>query len=137
MPLYAKAWSVGQKNSFCPCVGWVDLYSHSKCRWLGQFIILFRLLCLCRSLKNNSVILGQDVSPYAQKAPSSWKSTPIHTSSNSNWTSLHTTQMQVAFLRTPRLLNGFKCESKLKITEEGVGALMHSQLFEGFKCESK
>ncbi len=71
VPSYVKAWSVGQKNSLCPCVGWVNLYSHFKCKWLGQSIILFPLPCLCRSSKNNLVILGQDVRPCAQNAQSS------------------------------------------------------------------
>jgi hypothetical protein len=91
-----KASCVCQNNSLCPCVGWVNLYSHSKCGWLGQSMLLLPLPCLGRSLENNYVILGQDVSPCARKAPSSWKFTPIHTSSNLNYTSLDITKMQTA-----------------------------------------
>jgi hypothetical protein len=65
--------------------GWANLLSCSHCHAYVGF------------QKNNLAILGQDVRPCVQKAPSSWKSTPIHTSSYSNWTSLDTTKMQVAF----------------------------------------
>lgn len=89
MPSYVKVSGVCQNNSFCPCVGWANLYSHFKCAWLGQFMLLLPFPCL-------GVIIGQDVSPCARKAPSSWKFTLIHTSSNLNYTSLDVAKMQLA-----------------------------------------
>jgi len=71
VPSYVKALGVYHNNSLCPCIGWANLYSHSKCGWLGQFMLLLPLPCLGRSLENNCVVLGQDVSPCVRKAPSS------------------------------------------------------------------
>jgi hypothetical protein len=88
---------VDQKNPLEPCVGWSDLYSHSECTWLRQSMLLFILPCLGRSSKNNFTILAQDVNPCVRKASSFWKSTPIHTSSNSKYTSLDVSKMQTTF----------------------------------------
>jgi len=96
MPSYVKAWGVGQKSPHGPCVGWVDLYSHSNCKWFGQSMLLFPFPCLGRSSRNNSLTLGHDVRPYARNTLSSWKSKLIHRSFDSNWTSLNVAKMQAA-----------------------------------------
>ncbi len=93
VPTYMKAWFGGPKNPTWTMCGLEWLL----CTWLRQSILLFILPCLDRSSKNNFTILAQDVNPCAQKASSFWKSTPIHTSSNSNYTSLIVSKMQTTF----------------------------------------
>jgi hypothetical protein len=83
----------GWANLCYCCLSWANLYYHFKCWWLGQSMLLLPLPRLGRSLENNYVIPGQDVSPCAQKVPSSWKFTPICTSSNLNYTSLDVAKM--------------------------------------------
>jgi hypothetical protein len=97
VPSYVKAWGVGQKNPPRPCVGWVDLYSHFNCIWLGQSMPLFPFPCLVRSSRNDSLTLGQDVRPCVWKALSSQKSTPICRGSDLNWNSLDVAKMQATF----------------------------------------
>jgi hypothetical protein len=93
VPSYVKAWSIGQKSPPGPCVGWVDLYSHSNWGWLDQSMLLFPFPCLGRSLGNNSLTFGQDVRPCVWKVSSSRKSTSICRSSYLNWTSLDVAKM--------------------------------------------